>query len=58
MAEAPSSSTKVTLDVYEGVAAARRPPLVGVLWASGALRVEALKADDGTYYTVTATFPA
>ena len=57
MADEPSSSTKVTQDVYEGVTEARRPTLVGILWASGALRVEVFKAADGTY-TVTATFPA
>jgi hypothetical protein len=57
MAETPSHSTKVTQDVYEGVAESRRPTLIGILWASGALRVETFKAADGTY-TVTATFPA
>jgi hypothetical protein len=56
MTETPTSRTKVTQDVYEGVTEVRRPTLVGILWASGAVRVEVLKADDGTY-TITATFP-
>lgn len=56
MPETPTNSIKVTQDVYEGVTEARRPTVVGSLWASGALRVDVFKNTDGTY-TITATFP-
>lgn len=56
MPEAPSSTNKVTQDVYEGVKEARRATLVGILWASGATKVDVSKNTDGTY-TITATFP-